>query len=307
VDESKDKDIQALAEDGDSASSAEIESWGRLVWRRFRKHKLAMTGLIVIIVITLSAILAPVIAPYDPKEVRMDRVPGGQPMAPCVEHPMGTDALGRDYLSRAIHGGRVSLSVGLVAVGISVVIGVVVGSIAGFYGGVVDSVICRIIDILMCIPTFFLILIVNAYMKPNILNVMVVIGIFGWMGTARLVRGQFLSLREQEFIEAARALGLSDRRIIFRHLLPNALAPVVVSATMGVAGAILTESSLSYLGMGVQEPTASWGSMLRVAQTYLLSAPWMAIFPGLLISITVLALNFIGDGLRDAVDPRLKR
>ena len=186
-------------------------------------------------------------------------------------------------------------------------IGIIIGSIAGYYGGRVDNVLCRLIDVLMCIPTFFLILTVNAFLKPNILTVMVVIGLFGWMGIARLVRGQMLSLREQEFIEAARAIGVSDMRIVFRHLLPNALAPAIVAATMGVANAILTESSLSYLGMGVQEPTPSWGSMLRAGQTYFTSAPWLAIFPGILISITVLAFNFVGDGLRDALDPRLNQ
>jgi peptide/nickel transport system permease protein len=300
-------EIPSMPEDEEGAFSEEIETWGRMVWKRFRRHRLAMTGLVVIVILGLSAIAAPILAPYSPDELRLDLVPEGQPLGPSLQHPFGTDALGRDYLSRAIYGARVSLSVGIVAVGISVLIGTAAGAVAGYYGGLVDSVICRVIDVLQCIPTFFLILSVNAYLKPNITNVMVVIGVFGWMGVARLVRGQFLSLREQEFIEAARSMGMKDSRVIFRHLLPNALAPLVVSATMGVASAILTESSLSYLGMGVQEPTASWGSMLRVSQSYLLSAPWLAIFPGLLISITVLCLNFVGDGLRDAIDPRLKQ
>ena len=284
-----------------------MESWGQMTWRRFSSHRLAMGGLIVLIVLALVATLAPWVAPHSPRALRLDLIVGGQPLGPSLDHPFGTDTLGRDWFSRAIYGGRVSLSVGLVSMGISLVIGVTMGALAGFYGGLIDSIICRIIDVLMCIPIFFLILTVNAYVTPSIFNIMAVIGAFGWMGVARLVRGQLLSLREQEFVEAARALGVRDIRIIFRHLLPNALAPVVVAATMGVANAILTESALSYLGLGVQEPTSSWGSMLRSAQPYMVQAPWMAIFPGVLISITVLALNFMGDGLRDATDPRLKR
>lgn len=287
--------------------SEEIESWGRIVWRRFKRHKLAMTGLVLACFMGLLAIFAPWIAPYDPEELHLDWVTRGQPLAPNARNFFGTDALGRDYFSRAVYGGRVSLSVGLVSVGISLGIGIPLGALAGYYGGVVDEIISRFIDILLCIPTFFLILTVNAFLKPSVFNIMAVLGIFGWMGVARLVRAQFLSLKEQEFIHAARALGLKDSVIIFKHLLPNALAPVVVSATMGVARAIITESSLSYLGMGVQEPTSSWGSMLRVSQSYLTSAPWLAIFPGLFISVAVLALNFMGDGLRDAIDPRLKQ
>ena len=198
--------------------------------------------------------------------------------------------MGRDWLSRSLYGARISLSVGLVAVGISVTIGSVVGAVAGYYGGVVDTVICRIIDVLMCVPTFFLILTVNAFLKPSIFNVMVIIGIFGWMGTARLVRGQILSIREQEFVEASVALGLSDWSIITKDVLPNVFAQLIVTATTGIAGAIMTESALSYLGMGVQEPFPSWGAMLKSAQDHLLTAPWLAIFPGILISITVCLL-----------------
>lgn len=292
--------------DEEEALFGEAQSWGKLVWKRFKRHKLAMVGLRILLVLVGISIAAPIIAPYDPLAINMDLVQAGKPMAPNLKHPFGTDALGRDYLSRAIYGGRISLSVGIVAVGISLCIGVIVGSLAGYFGGIVDSIICRTIDVLMCIPTFFLILTANVYLKPSVFNIMVVIGIFGWMGCARLVRGQFLSLREREFVEAARALGLKNSRIIFGHLLPNTLAPLVVVATMGIGGAILTESGLSYLGMGVQEPASSWGSMLRSSQPYLTSAPWLAFFPGLLILITVLALNFVGDGLRDAIDPQLK-
>ncbi len=287
--------------------SGATETLWQMTWKRFRQHTLARIGLYIILFMCLVALFAPIVSPYSPTSLNLELVAGSKPHPPSLRHPFGTDLLGRDYLSRAIHGGRISLSVGFVAVAFSLTIGIVVGSIAGYYGGKIDNVLCRIIDILMCIPTFFLILTVNAFLKPNIFNVMVVIGVFGWMGTARLVRGQFLALREQEFIEAARALGVSDARIVFRHVLPNAVAPAIVAATMGVAGAILTESSLSYLGMGVQEPTPSWGSMLRAGQVYLTRAPWLAVFPGLLIAITVLAFNFIGDGLRDSLDPRMKR
>lgn len=286
--------------------SSAIESWSKLVWNRFKRHKLAMTGLILAAVMALLAIAAPIIVPFPPEQLHLEWVPGGQPLSPNLRNLFGTDALGRDYLSRAISGGRISLAVGMVSMGISLIIGIPLGAIAGYYGGWVDEVISRFIDILLCIPRFFLILTVNAFLSPSIFNIMAVIGVFGWMGVARLVRAQFLSLKEEDFIQAARALGLKNRIIIVRHLLPNGLAPVVVAATLGVARAIIIESSLSYLGMGVQEPTASWGSMLRVSQSYLISAPWLAIFPGLLISITVLALNFMGDGLRDAIDPKLK-
>lgn len=285
----------------------EFESWHKSVWKRFRRHRLALLGLIILAITFLSAVFAPYLATYPPHQINLHLVPDGQPLSPSLSHPFGTDSLGRDYFSRALYGGRISLSVGIVSVSISVFIGVLSGAIAGFYGGLIDTAICRFIDTLLCIPTFFLILTVNAYLGPSIFNIMMVIGIFGWMGVARLVRSQFLSLKEQDFVQAAKALGANDFSIIRRHLLPNSMAPVIVAATMGVAAAIIIESSLSFLGLGVQEPTSSWGSMLRVSQTYLRTAPWLAIFPGLMISLTVLALNFIGDGLRDALDPKLKK
>lgn len=287
-------------------SYSEGESLSQVVWRRFKHHTLAKVGLITLSCLILLAVFAPYVVVHSPSQLNLDLVADGKPLPPSLQHPFGTDVLGRDYLSRAIYGGRISLAVGFVAVAFSMTIGVTVGAIAGYYGGLIDNILCRIIDVLLCIPTFFLILTVNAFLRPNIFNVMVVIGVFGWMGTARLIRGEFLSLREQEFAEAARTIGASDARIVFRHILPNAMAPAIVSATMQVAGAILTESGLSYLGMGVQEPTPSWGSMLQAGQRYLTTAPWLAIFPGLLISITVLAFNFIGDGLRDSFDPKLR-
>ncbi|MGI6628046.1 MAG: oligopeptide ABC transporter permease [Bacillota bacterium] len=291
----------------EEAAFGQIQSFSKTIWTRFKRHRLATLGIYVLGVLVLCAVLAPLIAPYDPTYMDIDKVSFGKPLPPSREHWFGTDPLGRDWLSRSLYGARISLSVGLVAVGISVTIGSVVGAVAGYYGGVVDTVICRIIDVLMCVPTFFLILTVNAFLKPSIFNVMVIIGIFGWMGTARLVRGQILSIREQEFVEASVALGLSDWSIITKDVLPNVFAQLIVTATTGIAGAIMTESALSYLGMGVQEPFPSWGAMLKSAQDHLLTAPWLAIFPGILISITVLSINFVGDGLRDAIDPRLKQ
>ena len=222
-------------------------------------------------------------------------------------HWLGTDDRGRDVLSRLIWGTRISMSIGFVAVGISAIIGVIFGALAGYYGGKVDMVILRIIEIVMCFPSFFLILTLMAFLPPSIWNIMVAIGLLGWTGIARLVRGEFLRLRESDFATAARATGLHDGWIIFRHLLPNALAPVWVSATFGVAGAILTESGLSFLGFGVPPPAASWGEVLKQSQTYITHAWWLVSFPGAAIFITVTSFNLVGEGLRDAMDPRLRQ
>ena len=284
--------------------SSKAESFWGLVWKRFRKHKLAIFGSTVMLLMMIVTVFANIIAPYPPEEMHLEAIINGNPLPPSSTYFFGTDGLGRDYLSRCIYGGRASLMVGFGAMAISLAIGIPLGCIAGYYGGWFDMVICRLIDILNCVPTFFLLLIANAMLRPNLTNVMIVLGVFGWMGIARQIRAQFLSLRSQEFVQAAVSLGLKDRAITFRHLLPNALMPVVVSATMGVAGNIMAESGLSYLGLGVQEPAASWGSMLKLAQPFLRTAPWLGIFPGLLISIVALALNFMGDGLRDALDPR---
>ncbi len=291
----------------DSFFSSRIESFWMLVWKRFRKHKLAMGGATVLIVLILMAVFAPYICPYPFDELHLEDVPDGKPLSFSRKYLFGTDQFGRDYLTRCIYGGRISLSVGLVSVGISMLIGIPLGCVAGYYGGMVDMIIMRFTEFLRCIPTFFLILTVNAMVTSSIYNVMIIIGIFGWMGICRQVRAQFLSLRQQEFVQAAFALGYSDVKVIFRHILPNALVPVIVSGTMGVAGAIMTESSLSYLGMGVQEPIPSWGAMLKVGQKFLRTSPRMAIIPGILILIVALSLNFVGDGLRDALDPRVTR
>lgn len=262
-----------------------------------RDYKFQMGGIILLIFVVL-AILAPVIAPYDPSAIIEEEIEG-----PSAKHWFGTDDLGRDLFSRLLYGARISLSVGLVAVLISVSIGTLFGALSGYYGGWIDTIIMRFVDIMLAFPSIFLILTIQVMLTPSIYNVMIVIGLTSWMGVARLVRGEFLTLRERQYVEAARAIGCSDFRIIFRHILPNAQAPIIVAATLGMAGAILTESALSFLGLGVQPPTASWGNMLMDSQAYLMDAPWMAIIPGILILATVLSLYFVGEGLRESTKP----
>ncbi len=285
-------------------ASRKKESYGSLVFRNFCRNKLAVLGLIIVIFFIICAVFAPWIAPYDPSEMHLKDAPNGIPAAPSEKYLLGTDNLGRDLLSRIIYGGRISLSVGFIATGISLLIGIPIGCIMGYYGGTIDFVISRLIDFLNCIPTFFILLIVNTMLKRSIFNVMAALGVLGWMGIARMIRGQVLSLKNEDFVQAAVALGYSPARIMFRHILPHALMPVIVSAAMAIGGAIVAESGLSFLGLGVQEPTASWGSMLSTAQEYLRSAPSMAIVTGALISITVISFNFIGDGLRGALTPK---
>ncbi len=285
-----------------SIHAGEQESLRRLFWMRFRKNRLAMAGAAVVIFLFAIAILAPVIAPYDPGRIDIKHMledPNGK-------HFFGTDQLGRDVLSRMIWGSRISLMVGFVAVGIATAIGIFLGALSGYYGGWVDNVIMRFVDVMLCFPTFFLILAVIAFLEPSIWNIMIVIGITGWMGVARLVRAEFLSLKERVFTVAERALGAKDFRIIFQHILPNALAPILVSVTLGVAGAILTESALSFLGIGVQPPTPSWGNILTAGKDNIEIAWWLSLYPGMAILITVLGYNLLGEGIRDAVDPRLK-
>jgi len=274
----------------------------REFWARFRRNKMAMSGLVMVGGLFAVSLFAPWLAPYDPGFIDLKEVL----MAPSADHWLGTDPLGRDVLSRIIYGAQVSLKVGFVAVGLATCIGLMVGALAGFYGGWVDLVLMRFVDLMLCFPSFFLILAVIAVLEPSIWNIMVVIGLTGWMGVARLVRAEFLSLREREFVVAARALGASDRRLILRHLLPNALAPVMVSATLGVAGAILTESALSFLGLGVQPPTPSWGNILTAGKDNIEIAWWLSVFPGLAILVTVMSYNLLGEGIREAIDPRLK-
>jgi peptide/nickel transport system permease protein len=261
-----------------------------------------MTGLALVASLFVVSLAAPWLAPYDPGHIDLEAVL----LPPSQAHLLGTDPLGRDVLSRIIFGSRVSLKVGFVAVGLATLIGLLVGSLAGFYGGWVDTLLMRLVDLMLCFPSFFLILAVIALLEPSIWNIMAVIGVTGWMGVARLVRAEFLSLREREFILAAKALGASDLRVMLRHMLPNALAPVMVSATLGVAGAILTESALSFLGLGVQPPTPSWGNILTAGKDNIEIAWWLSVFPGLAILITVMSYNLLGEGIREAIDPRLK-
>ncbi len=280
-------------------------------WKRFRKNKLALVGTVIILVLILAAVLAPVLAQNDPYVSLKDSA--GLVMtdqSPAKSGTiLGTDSLGRDEFSRLVYAARVSMSVGLVAVGISTVVGVVLGAVSGYFGGVADMIIMRCVDVINCFPVMFLIIIIAAILNPSIYNVMIVIGLCNWTGTARLVRGEILRVREMEYVQAAVSLGATDFRIIFSHIIPNVMAPIIVEATMQMARAILTEASLSYLGCGVQLPTASWGNMLNEANNLatLTSRPWQWVPAGACIFLAVLSINFIGDGLRDALDAKQKK
>jgi peptide/nickel transport system permease protein len=275
------------------------------VWHRFRRHRVALVGALILLVLTAGAVAAPLVAANDPYKVDISAYRTG----PTAGHPLGTDSSGRDVFSRLLYAGRVSLSVGLVAVAIYTLIGVTLGAFSGFYRGWLDACIMRLADIVLSFPALILIITVVSALGPSIYNIMIVIGLLGWPPIARIVRALFLSLREREFVLASRTVGVSNGRIIFRHMLPNALAPVIVAATFGMANAILLEAGLSFLGLGVQPPTPSWGNMLKDAQslTVLESMPWLWIPPGTMIALAVLSINFIGDGLRDAFDPYLVR
>jgi peptide/nickel transport system permease protein len=275
-------------------------SYWSLVWRRYRKDRLAMIGLVFVVLIFLVALLAPWISPQDPSGYDLSSVL----QVPSAAHWLGTDDQGRDVASRMIHGCRISISVGFVAVGLYVLIGIIIGGIAGYFGGWLDIVFSRLIEVVICFPVFFLILTVLAFIGPSIYNIMIVIGITSWTGIARLVRGEFLKQRSQDYVQAARVLGGGPTRIMFRHILPNSMAPVLVSATFGIAGAILIESSLSFLGFGVQPPTPSWGDLLSQSRSYMDIAWWLTFFPGMAIFMTITAFNLVGEGLRDAIDPR---
>lgn len=276
-------------------------SLSTVTWRRFKRNRLAFAGAVVVLALITIALGAPAIAPYEPTAIDLHNVLS----PPSAEHPFGTDDLGRDVLSRMIYGSRISLSVGLVAVGIAISIGIMIGSLAGYYGGWVDAVLMRFVDIMLTIPTFFLMLTVIAIVEPSIWTIMIVIGVTGWMDVARLVRAEFLTLKQRDFVLAAKTSGAGNLRTIFRHILPNALSPVFVAATFGVAGAILVESALSFLGLGVQPPNPSWGSILTTGKDYIEVSWWLSLYPGLAILITVLSYNLVGEGLRDALDPRL--
>ena len=280
----------------------EAISPGAMAWRRFRRHKLAVIGACVLAAIVIIAALAPVLAPHDPNSIdlNLSYVP------PTGAHLLGTDISGRDLLSRLIYASRISVSVGLVSVSIYVAIAIAIGGVSGYYGGLVDSILMRFTDTMLSFPTLMMIFIVVSILGPSIFNVMLVIGVFGWPGLARVIRGQFLQIRGMDYVLSARSVGVHSSRIILRHILPNAIGPVIVWATFGMAGAIMFEASLSFLGLGVQPPQASWGNMLVDAQRLKIirDLPWVWIPPGLAVVIMVLSINFMGDGLRDALDPR---
>jgi len=268
---------------------------------KFLRDRLAIIGAMIVFTLFIVAIFAPVIAPHDPAEINTKNLLD----PPSLEHLCGTDDLGRDVFSRMVYGARISLTVGFVAIGIATIIGLLIGAVAGYFGGWIDDILMRLVDLMLTIPTFFLILAVIAFLEPNIYNIMTVIGLTGWMSVARLVRAEFLGLKERDFVMAAKAIGVSDMAIIWRHIMPNAMAPVLVSATLGVAGAILTESALSFLGIGVQPPTPSWGNILTLGKDNIEFAWWLSAFPGMAILITVMGYNLLGEGIRDALDPRL--
>ena len=270
--------------------------------REFMRNKMALAALIFILAILIFALLAPLVTRYDPTSTDSRSIL----TAPSREHIFGTDRLGRDIFSRIVYGARISLMIGFIAVGIASLIGVLVGAVAGFYGGLIDYLLMRFVDIMLCFPTIFLILAVISLLEPSIINIMVIIGATGWMGIARLVRAQVLTLKERDFVAAAKVMGAKDSWIISKHLIPNAIGPVLVSATLGVGGAILLESALSFLGIGVQPPTPSWGNILMDGRSTLGVAWWLTVFPGLFILFTVLSYNILGEALRDALDPKIR-
>ncbi len=273
------------------------------IWNRLRKNHLALFGLVIVVLLVFFAITADFIAPYKYDQQNLMKAFE----SPSKEHFFGTDEFGRDIFSRIIHGSRISLQVGMIAVGIAVVFGGLLGSVAGYYGGRIDNLIMRAMDILLSIPSILLAIAIAASLGPGLYNMMVAVGISSTPQYARIIRGSVLSLRGQEFVEAAKAVGSSDTRIILKHIIPNCLAPIIVQSTLGVASAILTAAGLSFIGLGIQPPTPEWGAMLSGGREYIRDYAYMTIFPGLAIMITILALNFLGDGLRDVLDPKLKR
>ena len=286
---------------GAPARMVRHESIAGQIWRRFRQHRMATFGLIMIVVLFLASLLAPAIAPYDPD--RVNPLARHQPPL-SAGHPLGTDEIGRDVLSRLLYAGRVSLIVGFAAMIVTIIVGSLVGLCAAYYGGKTDVLLMRLTDVFLSFPTIYLLLVLAAFVRPSVLSITLIVGFTAWMEVARVVRAQFLTLKEQEFVTAARSMGATASRIMLRELLPNGVGPIIVAATLQVAAAILAESYISFLGYGIQPPQASWGIMLNNAQDFFTRAPWLAIFPGVAITLAVLAFNFVGDGLRDAFDPR---
>jgi len=272
-------------------------------WRALGRNRLAVIGGIVVLVLVVLAVFAPALAPRDPNRPDVKQILA----EPSRSHPLGTDQLGRDVLSRMLFGSRVSLAVGFVSVGIATAIGVVLGSFAGYRGGLVDASVMRLVDLMLVFPRFFLLLAVLAFIKPSIWTIMAVIGLTGWMGVTRLVRAEFLALKEREFVLWSHAIGASGFRVIWRHILPNAMAPVLVAMTLGIPAAILTESGLSFLGLGVQPPYATWGNILNEGKDTIEIGWWLSVYPGVAILLTVLSYNLLGEGIRDALDPRLRQ
>ncbi len=277
-------------------------SFSRIAWQRFRSNPVAMASAGILILFYVAALAAPVLAPFDPNRVSILN----QHERPSAEHWLGTDENGRDELSRLLYGARISMTVGFVAMILGLTIGALVGSLAGFFGGIVDAVLMRLTDGMLAIPYFFMILIVVAVFESSLRNIVIVIGVTSWMAVARIVRSEVLRLREQEYIVAARSIGVTPGRILLRHVVPHTVPSVIVAATLGIANAILLESALSYLGLGIRPPQASWGNMLSNSQAYIYENPMLPIYPGALIFISVLAFNFLGDALRDALDPRMR-
>jgi peptide/nickel transport system permease protein len=275
----------------------------RRLWRVFAQNRMAVAGAVMLLLIVLGSILAPVVSPYGLNE--QDVVNRLQP--PSWKHPMGTDDLGRDSMTRVLAGGRLSLTIGALAAFAAVVIGVVVGSLAGLLGRWVDAVLMRLVDLALSLPDLFILILIAALLGPSLTTMILIISLVRWMNVARLVRASFLSLREREFVEALRAIGVSRFRLAWRHLLPNSLSPVIVAGTLAVASAVIAESTLSFLGLGLQPPASSWGTMLRNAQAEIFTSAWLAVFPGLMVFLTVVSINFVGDGLRDALDPTARR
>ena len=289
---------------GDARRAAAGDSQWRIASRHFKKSKIALFGLVTLVLLYLLAILAPLLAPYDP--IAQKDIVSTSYLSPNVQHWLGTDRFGRDILSRILYGARISLSIGFVATLISVTLGTVLGALAGFFGGKVDALLMRFTDMVLAFPRLVLLIMIVALFSPSIAVIITVLGLTQWPNTTRIVRGDVLSLREREFIQAAHALGMGKARIIFKHLIPNVLAPVIVTATLGIGNTIVLEAGLSFLGLGVQPPIPSWGNMVADGRDNLLGAWWVATFPGLTIVLTVLAFNLVGDGLRDALDPRLR-
>jgi peptide/nickel transport system permease protein len=275
----------------------------RSAWSTFLSNPLAAGGLVVLLLLILSAVLAPVLVPYDPNEIDLFHLLSG----PSGSHLLGTDDVGRDVLSRLLYAGRVSLSIGVAISLISVSIGAVLGALAGYFGRWIDTLIMAVTNVLLSFPLLGLAMLIAGITKLTPFRLVLILSLLSWMTVARLVRGEILALKQQQFVEAARCIGVSDWRIIFRHMLPNALAPILVAATLLVATAILIESALSFVGFGIRPPTASWGNMLLGAQIYIREAPWLGIFPGLMITLTVISVNAVGDGFRETFDPRLRR